>query len=50
MLNDGYTFITVKAHISVFVASYYSSDQGVTPIYTGNEGVYTLPDYGWGFR
>lgn len=50
VLEGRYTFVSVKNHISVIVASLYTDPQGQTPIYISSKGIYTLPDYGWGFR
>ncbi|KAK4321809.1 hypothetical protein Pmani_007436 [Petrolisthes manimaculis] len=48
--QGSYSFITFKNQISIKIASFYTDSQGQTPFYISVGGVFTLPDYGWGFR
>ncbi|KAG7177772.1 Glutamate receptor ionotropic, delta-1-like 34 [Homarus americanus] len=48
--EGGYTFISMVKHLTVIVASHYTDARGQTPFYISQRGVYSLPDYGWGFR
>ncbi|KAK3889333.1 hypothetical protein Pcinc_006650 [Petrolisthes cinctipes] len=50
ILQGSYSFITFKNQISIKIASFYTDSQGQTPLYISVGGVFTLPDYGWGFR
>ncbi|XP_069189679.1 glutamate receptor ionotropic, kainate glr-3-like [Procambarus clarkii] len=45
-----YAYISMKNHLTVVVPSLYADARGQIPFYISQSGVYSLPDYGWGFR
>ncbi|KAG7162405.1 Glutamate receptor 4-like 3, partial [Homarus americanus] len=50
VLEGGFSFISVKNYVKVFVSSWFANNKGETPFYISNNGIYVLLCFGWGFR
>ncbi|KAK4308726.1 hypothetical protein Pmani_019588 [Petrolisthes manimaculis] len=50
VVRGRFSLLTVRNHITVIVASYYTDHQGQTPVYISPTSVFTFPSFGWIFR